>query len=774
MAIFHPRLSAASLSLLAFALYGCGEETPTPAATTVEPSSELRRVAFTRSGEDDAAPSVEVAGHIDPTEGVDTWEVVAPDWAFEESGTSKRPLSLTGQGTKLVTIPGPFSMDTFDRITVIVENSVNGSMGVRLKLASGQEIQVREEVSKGRYRHPITFKLPRAVEQGEIIESIALEVDVKRVVTIFGIDFVRQPMLTALPSPESGHALVNVGTMARRAVGIGPLQELKATWSEGARVSATVWIAGVTSQETWVDDDAMVHLELVPGQPVDGEESAAPVIREVQLLPSWTSVTFPGLAAGDYTLEATLTRADEGSAALISELALAGEPEENPRTVLLVTSDTHRADHLAITDQDADRSLETPNIDALAARGRLFTSAWTTSNTTIPSHSALLTGRHPRDTKVLGNYSKLGADPESSPRTLAEEFAKKGFTTVAVISSSHLQNEYSGLGRGFDVVIKPEGSESRAALSVQLALAQLRGGRPTFLWLHLFDAHGPYLPPGKFDRLYYPKDKNPFDPALPEIDLEGGRMPLWLRGLRDMEFPRGQYRGEIAYLDEQLGPLLNHPRVAGGITALTSDHGEVFARNGVFFEHKGLTPDTLHVPLIISAPWMGDGARVSTHVRQMDLGRTLLNLAGFNDVEFPGRDILSEASGEDEPSFAVSRRFASVTHGQWHAILTLSNIVQPKGGRWPARHQLELYDIEADPGCKNDLAGTNFDVEARYHKAILTWLAAEDPMMRASRPNLDRSARMNLAALGYGADDGPAEGTLYDSSCSCAQCLKFK
>ncbi|MGK0483728.1 MAG: arylsulfatase A-like enzyme, partial [Planctomycetota bacterium] len=270
---------------------------------------------------------------------------------------------------------------------------------------------------------------------------------------------------------------------------------------------------------------------------------------------------------------------------------------------------------------------------------------------------------------MLGNYSSLGADPDVGPLTLADAFAAQGYRTVAVLSSSHLAHEYSGRGRGFDVVVRPAGSKARADESLQSVLAELEGGLPTFVWLHLFDAHAPYLPPGEFDRRYYPKDKNSFDPLLPEIDLEGGRMPMWLHALRDHAFARSQYRAEIAYLDAQIAGLLAHPRVDAGIIAFTSDHGEVFARNGVFYEHKGLTPDTLRVPLIVRAPGLdGAGRRVTSHVRQMDLGRTLLNLAGHTSVEYPGLDLLDEKRPGDEPHFAISRRFASVTQGKWHAI----------------------------------------------------------------------------------------------------------
>ena len=104
----------------------------------------------------------------------------------------------------------------------------------------------------------------------------------------------------------------------------------------------------------------------------------------------------------------------------------------------------------------------------------------------------------------------------------------------------------------------------------------------------------------------------------------------------------------------------------------------------------------------------------------------------------------------------------------------MSDLSPSKDGRGAKRHQLEVYDISVDPSCAKDLAAERVDLAARYHKSILAWLAAEDLVQRASRPDSDAAARTNLAALGYGADDEAKSSTLYDTSCSCVECLKFK
>ena len=121
-------------------------------------------------------------------------------------------------------------------------------------------------------------------------------------------------------------------------------------------------------------------------------------------------------------------------------------------------------------------------------------------------------------------------------------------------------------------------------------------GKPLFLWLHLFDAHTPYAPPAPFDRAYYPKEKDPFAAELPAPDLDPRLFPTNMPGLKDLEYPASQYRGEVSYLDAELARLFAVPRIARGIVAFTADHGESFGAHGVWWEHAELYPETIHVP----------------------------------------------------------------------------------------------------------------------------------------------------------------------------------
>ena len=60
--------------------------------------------------------------------------------------------------------------------------------------------------------------------------------------------------------------------------------------------------------------------------------------------------------------------------------------------VLFICTDQQRADHAGFM---GNRVLRTPNMDALAARSRVFDNAWVTNPVCMPDRSTIMTGRMP-------------------------------------------------------------------------------------------------------------------------------------------------------------------------------------------------------------------------------------------------------------------------------------------------------------------------------------------------------------------------------------------
>jgi len=508
-----------------------------------------------------------------------------------------------------------------------------------------------------------------------------------------------------------------------------------------------------------------------------GARGRAELVAELEPKARWQSVelALPRRSSG---ARIELALADEGGEAVCAvtrPALISGAPASEP-TLVLVTSDTHRADHLGALADGA--GVRTPFLDALAARGVLFEDCWSSTNTTNPSHVALMTGTSPRDTRVADNHTPLAP---AAP-TLAEAFQAAGFLTFAAVSVPHLGPEESGLGQGFDRYFAPRGSQCDSRTTAERLASWLADaeGQPLFVWLHVFDAHTPYEPNVDFTQLYYAAGRSPR-----EGDLPLHAVPKWSPEVRDLEWMRALYKGEVSYLDRTLGEVLAHPRLARASVAVTADHGESLGAHGVYFDHRELYPDSLAVPLILAGPGVPGGeqapdgqggARVRRPVRQVDVGRTLLALAGV-ESDFPGQDLLAAEPGPAVPRFALAGDglSASVQSESWFLVLHLrQHRASPE--RPPVEeHAVELYDLARDPGCTLDLAAQR-PADARRLRALLAeWLASARPAgWNVVRRVHDAEELAELAELGYSTEVREDARAWFDPECECARCAAFR
>jgi arylsulfatase A-like enzyme/Flp pilus assembly protein TadD len=357
----------------------------------------------------------------------------------------------------------------------------------------------------------------------------------------------------------------------------------------------------------------------------------------------------------------------------ISPRSIAEEAPAPPTSLLLITLDTTRADHLGCYGA-ADAM--TPNLDALAATGVRFDRALSPAPLTAPAHASLMTGLVPRRHGVRDNaLYPLAADVP----VLAEVLATHGYDTAAAVSAAVLDRG-AGLARGFrfydDTVRIGRRSafnyEERAATQTNAAAdARLAGlESPFFLWVHYFDPHRPYVPPPPYDRRF------------------AGR----------------PYDGEIAFMDRALGELLDRVRhrsprtlivVAGDHGESLGDHGE--ATHGVF-----LYQSTQRVPLIFSGTGIRRGAIVGQRVGLVDVMPTVLELLGIvSAADLDGRTLVPLLRGKSTKGaggYEMESWFPQLAYG-WAPLrgfvrdeLVLVDAPRP-----------ELYDLRADPAEQHNL-----------------------------------------------------------------------
>ena len=313
----------------------------------------------------------------------------------------------------------------------------------------------------------------------------------------------------------------------------------------------------------------------------------------------------------------------------------------------------------------------------------------------------------------------------------------------------HLLDDVSGFGQGFDRMDGPGDGFRPAEVAVSTALGWLEEPRtPVFLWLHVYDAHYPYATRDEFDALY----ADEIDHSKPPV--EWPELIASARGeITNLDVPLAQYKAEISYLDRELGRLLEQPIFQDGIVGLVGDHGESLVEHETYFTHTGLYPNVLHVPLIVRWPNGPRGMRVPGIVNHVDLGRTLLDLSGMEGVDFPGQSLVRhvDAGGSDEIHFALSgsNTAATITKDGMHLVLQLKRHRGPYSMRVRFPHQVELYDLNQDPGCTENLAESKRELATQLRAGLIRWLEAASTEGLIGGHIDDAELAAQLANLGY-------------------------
>jgi len=399
--------------------------------------------------------------------------------------------------------------------------------------------------------------------------------------------------------------------------------------------------------------------------------------------------------------------------------------------------DTTRADRLGCYGYAAAK---TPHIDSLAARGVRFANAYSPVPLTLPSHASILTGKYPFAHGVRNNGSyKL--PPEEL--TLAEILKSRGFVTSAFVASFTLDSRF-GTAQGFDFyddtfdsrealkTFRSERTADRVSSSFLKWLGENRGKR-FFSWVHFFDPHLPYSPPEPFRQ----------------------------------EFSGHPYDGEIAFMDQEIGRIMDSLERAGlferTIIVLAGDHGEALGEKRELDHGLFIYDSTLRVPLIICGPFLPSrGAVVKSRVRLVDILPTVLELLQIDPpADLSGESLLPIIQGrESEDRASYAETFYPRENYGWSELLGLVD------GRWKYIHapRPELYDLANDPGETKNL------VEEQDRTAVelsrkLSALAAQKKSgdERAGR-RLTSEEESKLRSLGYlgGKSEPRSSGPLAD------------
>jgi len=401
--------------------------------------------------------------------------------------------------------------------------------------------------------------------------------------------------------------------------------------------------------------------------------------------------------------------------------------KSRPNVILVMTDDQGYGD-LGCHGNDI---IVTPNLDKLHAQSVRLTD-FHVDPTCSPTRSALLTGHYSSRTGVwhtIMGRSLLGRNET----TIADVFSASGYST-AIFGKWHLGDNYpyrpqdrgfqevlinggGGVGQGpdywgndyFDDTYfhngKPKKFEGYCTdiwFDGALKFIEVNKNRPFFCYVPTNAPHGPYNVADKYSKPY--RDK----------------------GVKDSQ---ANFYGMIANIDENMGRLMRRLKELeleeNTILIFMTDNGTSGSYAGGMRGKKGSEYEGGHrVPFFICWPGGGlkgprDIDRLSAHI---DVLPTLIDLCGLKKpagIKFDGSSLFPLLKGEasewpDRTMLVHSQRIEHPEKWRKSAVMTQ---------RWRLINGKELYDIQADPVQKNDIADANLETIEKLRRSYERWWA---------------------------------------------------
>lgn len=423
-------------------------------------------------------------------------------------------------------------------------------------------------------------------------------------------------------------------------------------------------------------------------------------------------------------------------------------PVSVPKSVVMIVVDCLRADHLGCYGYHRDTS---PNIDRLAATSVVFDRFFASAIPTQPSFTTLYTGQY---SITHGIVSHKG-DRELSPQApwLPSLLRAHGMTTASFCCLPRYKHWFM---RGFEFVVdstvrhEDYGYTSERLNSRVLPWVRQHADERFFLVVHYWDPHTPYLPPERH-RIFYEGD--PTSLSVPDTlaPLKSQYFAVmwekWFRnlppGLRDAEYVISLYDGEVRHADEGVQALLETLDEVGcsedTLVILTSDHGELFYRHDVFFDHHGLYDGSIHCPLTVRWPGVtAPGRRVSAFAGHQDIAPTVLDALGLPIPEaMEGASLVPLLRGGCEPIRSEVISQECTWQAKWAIRTDTEKFILARMPDFHGRPPRELYDLVADPDELCNRADDEPDRARALEERLEAWIAemmaknrlTEDPLI---------------------------------------------
>lgn len=392
------------------------------------------------------------------------------------------------------------------------------------------------------------------------------------------------------------------------------------------------------------------------------------------------------------------------------------------------------------------KTIETPNIDALAKQGMRFTNAYCGSNISAPSRGALMTGKHTghawiRDNREIGNPD-ANVPLRADEVTVAELLKSAGYTTGAFgkWGLGGIKTEGSTLNQGFDQfygyvgqihahnyfttylrqnedsvtlsgnITKPYSVYSPVVIEKEaIKFIENNKSKPFFLYFAPTLPHNPYHQPDDSVLAYYAKKTG---------------YPVGNAYAEDFSVPK--YASLTSRLDTEVGNIVAKLKelnlLENTLIVFASDNGTALRPAEDSYLHTGgelhgrkseVYEGGIKSPVIAS--WKGKIKAGSTSSLLSGLWDFLPTCAELVKVKAPadidGISYLPTLLGKDKKQIKHKYLYWERAGAQGIRMGDMKAVIFNQKGQEPT---IEIYNLANDPSEKADLSASMPELKAQF------------------------------------------------------------
>lgn len=452
------------------------------------------------------------------------------------------------------------------------------------------------------------------------------------------------------------------------------------------------------------------------------------------------------------------------------------------RNLILIMSDEHNPKIMGCSGHPI---ISTPNLDALAARGTRFSSAYTTSPVCVPARAAFAIGKYIHQ---IGFWDNADAYDGSIPawhhfiRDRGHQVVSIGKLHFRAPTEDHgfteeqipmhvLEGKGDLMGLVRENLPRRGGAKKMAALAgpgestytlydreicarAQIWLREngaLEHEKPWVLFVSFVAPHFPLTaPPEHFYRYFnqtlpmpklYAREQRPRHPYLEDY-RNSFCYDDFFESEQDVHRALSGYFGLVSFFDEHVGKIIKtvDEMGLGSNTDIiyTSDHGDNLGSRGLWGKST-MYEEIAGVPLICAGPSFVPSKVIDTPASHVDVCPTVLQIVGenFQDMRdnHPGVSLIDLASGA-----TPDRTVLSEYHGMGSTTAAFMIRVDQYKYVHYVKYKPQLFDLESDPDEIHDLS-------ARPEMAEILAKCREKLYALLDPEEIDQRARSRQAEL---------------------------